>query len=213
MLLTVSGTSQNRQGNATRAKLVKTAEKLFAEQGVDAVSVRSVNAAAGLGAASVHYHFGSKDELLRAVVLDLGAAVGAAIQANVDVLAADSAAPSPDALVRAVTAPYLELLRRQRTRGMRWIKIMAQITQAGPAAETIEPKLRASVLAQVRRAFPNAAEERLEARWAVSIMGFVQGLSRADEWDRAKLSVSALEAFYEDLVTFVVGGTERLLNS
>ena len=29
MLLTVSGTSQNRQGNATRAKWVKTAEKLF----------------------------------------------------------------------------------------------------------------------------------------------------------------------------------------
>lgn len=209
----MSGTSQNRQGNATRAKLVKTAEKLFAEQGVDAVSVRSVNAAAGLGAASVHYHFGSKDELLRAVVLDLGAAVGSAIQANVDVLAADSVAPSPDALVRAVTAPYLDLLRRQRTRGMRWIKIMAQITQAGPADETIEPKLRAALLAQVRRAFPNAAAERLEARWAVSIMGFVQGLSRADEWDRAKLSARALEAFYEDLVTFVVGGTERLLNS
>ncbi|WP_225433732.1 TetR/AcrR family transcriptional regulator [Mycolicibacterium mucogenicum] len=213
MLLTVSGTSQNRQGNATRAKLVKTAEKLFAEQGVDAVSVRSVNAAAGLGAASVHYHFGSKDELLRAVVLDLGAAVGSAIQANVDVLAADSAAPSPDALVRAVTAPYLDLLRRQRTRGMRWIKIMAQITQAGPADENIEPKLRVALLAQVRRAFPNADEARLEARWAVSIMGFVQGLSRADEWDRAKLSAPALEAFYEDLVTFVVGGTERLLNS
>ncbi|TLH63220.1 TetR/AcrR family transcriptional regulator [Mycolicibacterium aubagnense] len=209
----MSGTSRNRQGNATRAKLVKTAEKLFAEQGVDAVSVRSVNAAAGLGAASVHYHFGSKDELLRAVVLDLGAAVGSAIQANVDVLAADSAAPSPDALVRAVTAPYLDLLRRQRTRGMRWIKIMAQITQAGPADETIEPKLRAALLAQVRRAFPNAAAERLEARWAVSIMGFVQGLSRADEWDRVKLSAPALEAFYEDLVTFVVGGTERLLNS
>ncbi|MHA7664025.1 hypothetical protein [Mycolicibacterium sp. HS_4_1] len=51
MLLTVSGTSQNRQGNATRAKFVKTAEKLFAEQGVDAVSVRSVNAAVDLGAA------------------------------------------------------------------------------------------------------------------------------------------------------------------
>ncbi|MDR3662585.1 MAG: TetR/AcrR family transcriptional regulator [Mycobacterium sp.] len=207
------GTSQNRQGNATRAKLVKTAEKLFAEQGVDAVSVRSVNAAAGLGAASVHYHFGSKDELLRAVVLDLGAAVGSTIQANVDVLAANSTPPTADELVRAVTGPYLDLLHRQRTRGMRWIKIMAQITQAAPADETIEPKLRGALLTQVRRAFPDATPDRLEARWAVSIMGFVHGLSRADEWDRAKLSAAALDAFYEDLVTFVVGGTERLLNS
>jgi hypothetical protein len=147
------------------------------------------------------------------VVLDLGAAVGSTIQANVDVLAANSAAPTPDELVRAVTAPYLDLLHRQRTRGMRWIKIMAQISQAGPADETIEPKLRETLLTQVRRAFPDAAQDRLEARWAVSIMGFVQGLSRADEWDRAKLSAAALDAFYEDLVTFVVGGTERLLNS
>lgn len=213
MLVRVSATAQNRQGNATRARLVKTAEKLFAEQGVDAVSVRAVNAAAGLGAASVHYHFGSKDELLRAVVLDLGATVGSAIQSNVDALAADSAPPTSDALVRAVTGPYLDLLHRQRTRGMRWIKIVAQITQAGPADETIEPKLRDSLLEQVRRVFPAADPDRLEARWAVSIMGFVQGLSRADEWDRAKLSAQALDAFYEDLVTFVVGGTERLLNA
>ena len=209
----MSGTAQNRQGNATRARLVKTAEKLFAEQGVDAASVRAVNAAAGLGAASVHYHFGSKDELLRAVVLDLGTAVGSAIQANVDALAADAHAPTPDAVIRAVTGPYLDLLHRQRTRGLRWIKIVAQTSQAGPADETIEPKLRDSLLEQVRRAFPNASSDRLEARWAVSVMGFVQGLSRVDDWGGAKLSTGALDAFYEDLVTFVVGGAERLLNS
>ena len=50
-----------------------------------------------------------------------------------------------------VLAPYLDLLRRQRTRGMRWIKIMAQIAQAGPADETIEPNLRITLLEQVRR--------------------------------------------------------------
>ena len=209
----MSGTSQNRQGNATRARLVKTAEKLFAEQGVDAVSVRAINAAAGLGAASVHYHFGSKDELLRAVILDLGTTVGSKIQANVDALQADPISPTPDQVVRAVTGPYRDLLHRQRTRGMRWIKIVAQTSQAGPADEVIEPKLRETLLAQVRRAFPTAAPERLEARWAVSIMGFVQAFSRADDWDRVKSSADALDAFYEDLVTFVIGGTERLLNS
>jgi hypothetical protein len=96
---------------------------------------------------------------------------------------------------------------------MRWIKIVAQTSQAGPADEVIEPKLRETLLAQVRRAFPTAAPERLEARWAVSIMGFVQAFSRADDWDRVKSSADALDAFYEDLVTFVIGGTERLLNS
>lgn len=213
MLVRVSSTPQNRQGTATRALLVETAERLFAEQGVDAVSVRAVNAAAGVGAASVHYHFGSKDELLRAVVLNLGTAVGVAIQGNVDALAANADAPTPDAVIRAVTRPYLDLLHRQRTRGLRWIKIVAQTSQAGPADETIEPKLRDSLLQQVRRAFPKASPDRLEARWAVSVMGFVQGLSRVDDWGSATLSSDALDAFYEDLVTFVVGGAERLLNS
>ncbi|WP_312028396.1 TetR/AcrR family transcriptional regulator [Mycolicibacterium farcinogenes] len=125
----MSGAAQNRQGAATRLRLVKAAERLFAAQGVDAVSVRAVNAAAGLGAASVHYHFGSKDDLLSAVLTDIGTPVRDEIAANVALLAADPVAPSADALVRAVTEPYLKLLLRYRVRGMRWIKIIAQISQ------------------------------------------------------------------------------------
>ncbi|MFN8628716.1 MAG: helix-turn-helix domain-containing protein [Candidatus Binatia bacterium] len=44
------------------------AEELFATFGVEGVSIRSINAAAGLAAPSVHYHFGSKDDLLSAVL-------------------------------------------------------------------------------------------------------------------------------------------------
>ena len=60
---------QNRQGDATRLRLLKTAERLFATEGLDAVSLRSVNAAAGLGPSSVHYHFGTKDDLGQALVM------------------------------------------------------------------------------------------------------------------------------------------------
>lgn len=209
----MSGTSQNRQGDSTRSRLVKTAERLFAEKGVSTVSVRAVNAAAGLGAASVHYHFGSKEQLLRAVALDLGAAVAAAIHTNVDALAADPHPPTVDAVVRAVTGPYRDLLHRQRIRGMRWIKIIAQTSQAGPIDDVVDSPLREALLAQVRRAAPDADPARLELRWAVSIMAFVQGFGRADEWagDGTRLSPDALDRFYEDLVRFVVGGAERLL--
>ncbi len=155
MLVSVSGAAQNRQGAATRLRLVKAAERLFAAHGVDAVSVRAVNAAAGLGAASVHYHFGSKDDLLRAVLTDVGAPVRDEIAANVAVLAADPVAPSPDALVRAVTEPYLKLLLRHRVRGMRWIKIIAQISQENnPVLLDTEQRLPDELFAQVQRAFP-----------------------------------------------------------
>ena len=137
--------------------------------------------------------------------------VGAALPLQ-PVLAADPAPPTPDAVVRAVTAPYLDLLQRHPIRGMRWVKIVGQTAQAGPADDTIEPHLRESLLPQVRRAFPAADPDRLEGRWAMSLMGFVYGISRADEWPGVLASTPALTAFYEDLVTFVVGGAVRLLN-
>jgi AcrR family transcriptional regulator len=49
---------------ATKAVVLATAERLFAELGLRAVSVRDITAAAGVNLASVNYHFGSKDALV-----------------------------------------------------------------------------------------------------------------------------------------------------
>lgn len=51
----------------TRAKLLDVAETLFARHGVDGTSVRAITAAAGANVAAIHYHFGSKEELLREI--------------------------------------------------------------------------------------------------------------------------------------------------
>jgi AcrR family transcriptional regulator len=51
----------------TREHLLDTAERLFAERGVDAVSLRDITSAAGANVASVNYHFGSKEKLIREV--------------------------------------------------------------------------------------------------------------------------------------------------
>lgn len=204
----------NRQGAATQARLIKTAERLFAEHGADGVSVRSINAAAGLGPASVHYHFGSKKDLIAAVLLDLGAPVRDQIRANTEALAARPDAPSTEALVRAVTEPYLALLQRHRTRGMRWVKIVTQLSRQGhPAFELTEQHLRDRLLEQVRRAFPHADPDRVAQRWAIAVMGFLQALSGADDWcpGGGRLSAEALIDFYADQVSFLVGGLDRLL--
>jgi AcrR family transcriptional regulator len=53
--------------NATREQLLDAAERLFSEEGIDAVSLRDITAAAGANVAAVNYHFGSKDNLVREV--------------------------------------------------------------------------------------------------------------------------------------------------
>jgi len=51
-----------------KLKLVEAAERLFADRGFEAVSVRDVTVMAGLNVAAVNYHFGSRNGLVAAVM-------------------------------------------------------------------------------------------------------------------------------------------------
>ncbi len=45
----------------TRKRILDTAERLFGERGVAAVSLRDINRAAGISQGVLHYHFGGRD--------------------------------------------------------------------------------------------------------------------------------------------------------
>ncbi|WP_229070104.1 TetR/AcrR family transcriptional regulator [Actinoplanes sp. DH11] len=61
--------ARTEQVAITRASILDTAERLFAEHGVAAVSSRQISEAAGQGNnAAVGYHFGSKSDLVRAII-------------------------------------------------------------------------------------------------------------------------------------------------
>jgi AcrR family transcriptional regulator len=55
-------------GDATRKRILKSAERLFARSGIDAVSIRDITDAAGVNSAAIHYHFGSKSGLIEALL-------------------------------------------------------------------------------------------------------------------------------------------------
>lgn len=50
---------------STPERILLAAEQLFSERGVDGVSLREITNAAGVNSAAVHYHFGSKDVVLK----------------------------------------------------------------------------------------------------------------------------------------------------
>lgn len=52
----------------TKDKILNAAEKLFAEQGFNGTSLREITSAAEVNLAAVNYHFGSKKELIKAVM-------------------------------------------------------------------------------------------------------------------------------------------------
>ncbi|MUL41782.1 TetR/AcrR family transcriptional regulator [Streptomonospora sp. PA3] len=67
--MTTQGRGPEPRASGTRERIITAAERLFAERGVVAVSNRQISEAAGQGNnTAVSYHFGSKEELVRAVL-------------------------------------------------------------------------------------------------------------------------------------------------
>jgi AcrR family transcriptional regulator len=57
-----------RRGDDTREALLRAGERLMAERGIDGVDLREIHAAAGQrNRSAIGYHFGGRDELVRAI--------------------------------------------------------------------------------------------------------------------------------------------------
>jgi AcrR family transcriptional regulator len=60
---------RNSSGESTRVMLMEVAERLFATKGIEAVTLREIQQAAGQSNTSViRYHFGSRDGLIRSLI-------------------------------------------------------------------------------------------------------------------------------------------------
>ena len=56
------------QGMSTKSKILDAAEELFATKGFNGTSLREITSRAEVNLAAVNYHFGSKKELIKAVM-------------------------------------------------------------------------------------------------------------------------------------------------
>ena len=57
-----------RPSRTTRAKIVRAASRAFAQHGYEGASIRTIVGQADVNQAAINYHFGSKEELFRAVL-------------------------------------------------------------------------------------------------------------------------------------------------
>lgn len=91
--------------------MLRAAERLFAEDGIEAVTLRDIGRAAGQRNNSVvHYHFGSKEALVDAAMQARFVPVNAERHSRLDQLAASGASGDSRAIVRAMVEPLAALL-------------------------------------------------------------------------------------------------------
>ncbi|WP_395107606.1 TetR/AcrR family transcriptional regulator [Actinomadura sp. SCN-SB] len=100
----------------TKERILDAAESLFGERGFAGTSLRALTDAAGVNVASVNYHFGSKEGLLRAVVQRAMASVNADRERMLDQLEAGGDEPTVEELVRAFVTTGASLVARHGER-------------------------------------------------------------------------------------------------
>lgn len=201
-------------GDITRAALIDAAAELFATHGVEGVSIRSINSQAGLAAASVHYHFGSKDRLLDAVLEREGQAVRDEISERADHLLARQSRPTTRQLVETLAMPYLNLIEREPVRGIQWLKIVAQLITAGDShidQDLVVAPVSGKVQELVRRRYPSVAHGDLDLDWRLGVVTLIQMLSLTPP---DEVTVTFADSSYKrTVVNFVIGGIDASMAS
>src|ERR1700730_12317209 len=113
---------------STKEKLLGAAERLFSEQGYDATSLRHIIAEAGVNVAAIHYHFGSKEELLDEIIQRKAGPVNAERLALLDRTEAEAAgSPSVERVLEAFLLP----MSRAADENPQFVRLMGRIHAEG----------------------------------------------------------------------------------
>src|SRR3954453_11259620 len=114
-----------RAGNATRESIMATALRLFAQRGIDAVSLNEIVQVAKVNAAAIHYHFGSKDGLIEAILRQNASALGERRNQFLDALEGRRRVTVRD-VVKAMVDPVIEL--KQTASGLDYVRFLAGVS-------------------------------------------------------------------------------------
>jgi AcrR family transcriptional regulator len=149
----------------TPGKLLDAAERLFAAQGYGAVSLRQIIADAGVNVAAVHYHFGSKQDLLDKVVIRKAGPVNQERMARFDRIdAASGGKPRVERVFEAFLAPMAEAAGCNPE----FVQMMGRLQAEGILSDVIARNFQPMLtrfLGLLRRATPDLSET--EFRWRV----------------------------------------------
>jgi AcrR family transcriptional regulator len=153
----------------TREKIMQTAEQLFGEHGFAATSLRQIIAKADVNLAAVHYHFGSKENLLDELVHRKADPVNQERIARLDRLEAQpvSKPPSVEEILDAFFAPTAKTAEANPL----FVRVMGRIHSEGMMPDIVQRHFYPTAqrfMAALRRALPDLPES--EFLWRVHFM-------------------------------------------
>ncbi len=196
----------------TKEMILDAAEVLFGENGVDGVSLRALTRATGVNLASVHYHFGSKDEVARAVFRRRIRTINTERIALLDEVEG-TGSPCIEDIVAAIFGPVLRL-EQGPDRGPRFMRLCARFyTEPGQYLESTFKEEFSEVTARfhaaLARALPHLSAPELRRRMHFAIGVMVHTMldpDRTREWTDGACDPANTESTLESMVKFVAAG-------
>ncbi|TWH09565.1 TetR family transcriptional regulator [Rhodococcus rhodochrous J45] len=202
-----------RRDTDGRTLLTSAALELFANHGIDGTSIRAVNRTAGLGPASVHYHFGTKEALIDEALNLYGSKVVESIVEKARILATRREPLHSRDLILMFSHAYDSLLDEQDEDAQNWIRLVDRLLSVDPLRVS-DVRATTDAANAVRRLFPHARTEDIGHALTLAIRVYVNALAQrvprltsADE--------SAQQAARDELqfmITFLAGGIAAALN-
>jgi AcrR family transcriptional regulator len=188
---------QAARGAATREAIVAAAIQVFSEHGYRSGALADIGAKVDVSPAGILYHFGSKEELLLAVIAERDRRAG-------EVIAADSGREGIDAL--RSTIRFAEQCERER--GLAALHSVLQAESFEPDSVTHEYFLQRSrflraLMAETLLEGQRRAEIRLDVdvnAKAAEVVAFLEGAATVWLMDPETSLVELYTNYFEDLI-------------
>lgn len=199
-----------------RECLLNVAEQLFAQHGVDGVSLRSINAAAGVGPSILHYHFGNVETLLEAIISRRMDELMQQRRTMLQALANEDNVTVRN-VIEAMVLPLATYAIEHSDSGMRYVRLLARlysdrnpILEAASAKRLAEGQQMMSILLQ--KALPELPKKILHERLDIASHTMLHTLADFDAPPRytststAKTSKKSLWQRVAHLIDFISAG-------
>lgn len=196
----------------TKEKILDVAERLFAENGFAGTSLRNIIGEAEVNLSAVNYHYGSKEELFRAVVARIAKSV---VKGQLERLAqceANKDNPSVEDILEAFIAPPLQIVLSSGDRSTYCARFMGRCRVEPDSIRNIaEEEFHGSqkaFLDAFGRALPDFSRNELAWKLDLVIAVLVRTLSEAKKPNALIQNTSPehLQAVALKLVSFLASG-------